>query len=165
MTIPAHEIALPATRPFRRSLRKPRESSERDRYCLSVLPDFMASDECDGWWHCGSPLACFIVDGPSPKLNDKFWLVRTEPAIEWNGDSSYARRWGSDHPLCHPIEPTKLALVLAATRYGHTTSLSDDWSIPMYPVSGHALTVADANPVLGIASKVRIIGPGGFAED
>jgi hypothetical protein len=43
----------------------------------------------------------------------KFWLVRTEPLIEWHGDESFIKRWGPDTPLAQPIEPTQYALVMA----------------------------------------------------
>jgi hypothetical protein len=42
-----------------------------------------------------------ILDGPAfhPTFmpSTKFWLVRTEPLIEWHGDESFIKGWGPDH--------------------------------------------------------------------
>jgi hypothetical protein len=43
----------------------------------------------------------------------KFWLVKTEPLIEWNGDESFIERWGPDTPLALPRESTPYALLMA----------------------------------------------------
>lgn len=86
----------------------------------TVLTEFLLADQGDGWWHCPSPLRCEVIDGPAshPTItpSSKLWLVRTEPLIEWHGDESYIRRWGPDHPLVHPMDPTPYALVMATRR-------------------------------------------------
>lgn len=128
----------------------------RDHYPRDVRPDFILEDQGDGWWHCPSPLSCFIIDGPAPKFGDDFWLVRTDPAIRWIGNARYS----TDHPLHHPIEPTNFALVMAASRHGHDFSFGDSWSIPVYPVAGHPRSVAQAAENAMPAAKVRVIRSG-----
>ena len=127
-------------------------------YHVAMRPDFLLGDQGDGWWHCPSPLKCFILDGPAwvPGADGEFWLVRTEPAIRWNGDSSLGDRWGRDHPLAHPFEPTSLALVMAASRYGRT-DLTGDFGVPVYPVFGDANTVDEAGWIGAHAAKVRVV--------
>jgi hypothetical protein len=48
-------------------------------------------------------------------VTETYWLVRTDPPIEWHGDEQFAARWGPDHPLCHPAAPTSFALVMASS--------------------------------------------------
>jgi hypothetical protein len=66
----------------------------------TVVTSFLMEDVGDGWWDCPSPLRCEILDGPAvhPTFmpSTKFWLVRTDPLIEWHGDESFVKRWGPD---------------------------------------------------------------------
>lgn len=122
--------------------------------------DFLIEDQGDGWWQCPSPLECSIEDGPAavPSAGGDFWLVRTEPAIEWGGDEQFADRWGPDHPLVHPIRPTSLALVMASSAY-RRTDLERDGSIPAYPVVGFPKTVGESRWIGGLGIKVGIRRP------
>jgi hypothetical protein len=56
-----------------------------------VLTEFLLEDEGDGWWHCPSPLRCKVLDGPASRAGEtgRFWLVETDPVIEWHGDPQY----------------------------------------------------------------------------
>lgn len=125
---------------------------------------FLLDDAGDGWWDCPSPLRCEVVDGPAvafeppewQRFPETFWLVRTEPAIEWKGDPTYAARWGPDHPLCHPMEPTRYALVMASSRYTGPMRPTEFAGIPAYPVAGTPRTVADATPVAGLGIKAAV---------
>jgi len=124
---------------------------------------FLVEDAGDGWWHCPSPLRCVVIDGPSPRFTPRtdarwpetYWLVRTDRPIEWRGDQSFAKRWGADHPLCSPIAPTRYALVMASSPW---TGPIDPTSagIPVYPVPGAPLVVADAVPLEGLGVKAGI---------
>lgn len=127
------------------------------------MRSFLLEDAGDGWWHCPSPLRCEVIDGPAPafeppdwqRFPETYWLVRTDPAIEWHGDPGYARRWGPDHPLCHPIEATRYALVMASSR--HTGPIRVEFAgIPAYPVTGVPRAVAEAAPVAGLGIKAAI---------
>ena len=131
-----------------------------DSYHVAMQPDLLLEDQGDGWWDCPMPLVCFILDGPTwvPAADGEFWLVRTEPAIEWNGDSSLGERWGPDHPLAHSFRPTNLALVMAASR-SRRIDLAGDFSVPVYPVFGEASTVDEANWIGAHAAKVRVVPP------
>ena len=122
--------------------------------------DFVIEDQGDGWWHCPSPLECFILDGPAavPAAGGDFWLVRTAPAIEWDGDERYADRWGPDHPLVKPIQRTNLALVMASSAY-NTIDLGRDASIPVYPVAGDATKVDESSWIGGLGAKVSVRRP------
>lgn len=122
---------------------------------------FLLVDQGDGWWHCASPLRCRVVDGPGPvrgphSADTDHWLVAVEPDIEWRGDDQYVERWGPDHPLCHPIEPTQRAVVLAQTSE-RSISLDGDWSVPVSPVLNQADTLARALVAPGLGMKVRIM--------
>lgn len=116
--------------------------------------DFLIEDQGDGWWHCPSPLECIILDGPVAvsAAGGEFWLVQTEPAIEWDGDEQYVGRWGSDHPLVTPIPPTNRALVMASSAY-NTTDLDRDGNIPAYPVVGQVTTVLESDGSADSASR------------
>jgi len=119
---------------------------------------FFIEDQGDGWWHCASPLICKVIDGPGPRMSTglddgsaTFWLVTTEPAIEWNGDQQFASMWGPDSPLCHPIRPTHLALV-----YANGVSLDDRGSVPVYPVLNLATCLADARSTESLGVKAYV---------
>jgi hypothetical protein len=135
------------------------ECQERS-YDVVMEPDFLLEDQGDGWWHCSSPLTCFILDGPAsvPDAGGEFWLVRTKPSIQWDGEPKYEARSGPDHPLAKPLHATNLALVMAASRYGRT-DLNGDWSIPVYPVAGDARTVHDSEWIGGLAVKANVTRP------
>ena len=120
--------------------------------------DFKIVDQGDGWWHCASPLACHIVDGPAQRSSGLYWLVEIEPAIVWNGDTAYVDRYGPDHALCQPHEPTNLALVMAAAN-GEPVDATDAWGIPITPVTGPAQTVQDAVEIQGLGIKARLTSP------
>jgi len=127
------------------------------------MKSFLIEDAGDGWWHCPSPLRCEVIDGPAlafdppheARYPETFWLVRTDPPIEWHGEPVYAARWGADHPLCSPIAPTRYALVMASSRWTgpiHPTAAG----VPAYPVPGSPRRVADAHPVGGLGMKVAL---------
>lgn len=127
-----------------------------------VLSEFLLEDEGDGWWHCPSPLRCRVLDGPASRAGetDLFWLVETDPVIEWHGDPQYP--WGADHPLLHPMEPTPYALVMAT---GRPPLFPDhgaiDGGVPVYPVlpSPTPTTVAEAQEIVGLGIKAVIKVP------
>jgi hypothetical protein len=127
------------------------------RVMRSVKPDFFLEDQGDGWWHCDTPLSCFIIDGPAPvpDAGGDFWLVCTEPLIEWHGSESHAERLGRDHSLVNPQPATNVALVMASSRFG-PTDRAGAGSLPVYPVYGEARYVADANWIGGLGMKVRL---------
>jgi hypothetical protein len=128
-----------------------------------VLTEFLLEDEGDGWWHCPSPLRCKVLDGPASRAGEtgRFWLVETDPVIEWHGDPQYP--WGPDHPLLHPIEPTSYALVMAT---GRPPPFPDrgvlDGGVPVGPVlpSPRPTTVAEARAITGLWIKAMIKTPG-----
>jgi hypothetical protein len=119
-------------------------------------------DSDEGWWHCPSPLRCEIIDGPASHPTfmpgSRLWLVRTEPEIEWHGDEYYIKRWGPDHPLVHPIDPTPYALVMATGRDSpfpiDPTIL--DAGVPAGPalIPPAPTSVADARTLGGLWMKV-----------
>lgn len=125
---------------------------------------FLIEDEGDGWWHCPSPLRATVIDGPAPKFGppkdarwpETFWLVSVDPPIEWHGDASYATRWGPDHPLTQPFTPTTLALVMASSRYSGPIDPNLGLGVPIYPVGNSAKTVAEAEPIAGVAIKAAL---------
>lgn len=128
--------------------------------------NFLIEDTGDGWWHCPSPLHATVIDGPAPKFapredarfEETYWLVEVDPQIEWRGDSSYAERWGPDHPLCHPIEPTQLALVIASSPWsGAVDYRRGDGAV--YPVVNSARTVAEAEIVGELGIKAGLVAP------
>jgi hypothetical protein len=129
-----------------------------------LTTEFLIEDQGDGWWHCPTSLQCVVVDGPAPcfppdpeaSWPETFWLVRTNPPIEWNGDKQYAVRWGPDHPLCWPITPTSFALVMASSRWSGPIDPSRDGSVPVYPVPDAPSRVADAQPILGLGVKASL---------
>jgi hypothetical protein len=123
--------------------------------------EFYVVDQGDGWWHCPSPIGCTVLDGPgalplavSPHGAVSL-LVKTEPAIEWNGDPQYIDRWGPEHPLCHAIEPTNRLLLLAADR-SWRIDLDQDYGVPACPVTNGANRLADVDTVAGLGMKVAI---------
>jgi hypothetical protein len=132
---------------------------------MSAVPSpFFIENQGDGWWHCPSPIECTILDGPDVcaalvarwpnNRPDTFWLVETAPTIEWNGDMKFATRWGEDSPLCHPIEPTNRALVMAK---GHDDiDLNRGFSVPVYPTRPDAPSLADAEPLVDLGTKVTV---------
>jgi hypothetical protein len=83
-------------------------------------------------------------------------LVETDPAVVWNGDPSYAGRWGPDHPLCHPIEPTNRLVILAEDR-SWTLDLDRDFSVPASPVTNRADSLAHVEASPGLGMKVSIV--------
>jgi hypothetical protein len=125
---------------------------------------FLLEDAGDGWWHSPSPLRCEVLDGPAPKFGaragarwpETYWLVRTEPAIQWDGDERFAARWGREHPLCFPIEPTSYALVMASSPWNGSIKLSGTAGIPAYPVSGVPTSVEESHPIEGLGIKAGI---------
>lgn len=129
-----------------------------------VASEFLLEDTGDGWWHCPTPLRCRVVDGPAdwfPPREDArwpetYWLVRTDPPIEWHGDSGYAARWGPDHPLCSPIEPTSLALVMASSPWNGPIDPSSGLGVPVYPVRNEPGRVSEADPILGLGVKASL---------
>jgi hypothetical protein len=122
--------------------------------------EFYISDQGDGWWHCTSPLRAVILDGPT-SLDDvrgylglQRLLVSVDPAIEWNGDPSYATRWGPEHPRCRPITPTSRLELLVPTG-SFQAEIEDAWSIPAIPIAAEVGSQAPmASPALG--AKVAI---------
>lgn len=133
------------------------------------MTTFVIEDAGDGWWHCPSPLRCVVIDGPAPwfapregaRWPETYWLVRTDPLIEWHGDSRYAARWGPDHPLCSPIPPTPYALVMASSSWTGPMTTTPA-GVPAYPVLGAPRRVADATPIEGLGMKVALrVDPSG----
>jgi hypothetical protein len=132
---------------------------------FSAVPNpFFIGNQGDGWWHCPSPIVCTILDGPDicgglvarwpDDTASTFWLVETALTIEWNGDMQFAARWGEDHPLCHPIEPTNRALVMAK---GHSDiDLNRAFGVPAYPTRPDARSLADAEPLIEVGAKVTV---------
>lgn len=122
---------------------------------------FYILDQGDGWWHCPSPLRCLVLDGPGPlpasvsSRRTVSLLVETDPAVVWNGDPSYSSRWGPDHALCHPIEPTNRLVLLAEDR-SWTLDLDHDFSVPATPVSNGIDRLADVQAVAGLGVKVSV---------
>jgi hypothetical protein len=129
-----------------------------------VISEFLLEDAGDGWWHCRTPLRCHVVDGPAvwfPARRDArwpetYWLVRTDPPIEWHGDSGHAARWGPDHPLCWPIEPTSFALVMASSPWSGPLDLPTGAGVPVYPVTNAPTCVAEADAVPGLGIKAGL---------
>jgi hypothetical protein len=155
---PDRQTVRKEANPKNRDDRHPQAQALRRSYHGVMQPDFLLKDQGDGWWHCPSPLECFILDGPAlvPDVGGEFWLVRTEPAIEWNGDPNLGDRWGPNHPLAHPFQPTNLALVMAASPSG-CTDLTGDSSIPTYPVLGDASTVETSNWIAALAAMASLV--------
>ena len=142
-------------------------SACRSGYCFDVATEFLIHDEGDGWWHCPTPLRAVVIDGPASDgeppeeawFPETFWLVRVEPKIEWHGDTRYAERWGADHPLCHPIAPTSVALVMASSRWSGPIDPARAGGVPVYPVLNDASSVSDAEPVGALGMKVGLSAP------
>jgi hypothetical protein len=130
---------------------------------LASVTTFVIEDAGDGWWHCSSPLRCVVIDGPSQRFEPRvgarwpetYWLVRTNPPIEWHGEPTFAARWGPDHPLCSPIAPTPYALVMASSPWTGPIDATAA-GVPAYPVAGGPSRVADATPIEGLAMKVAL---------
>jgi hypothetical protein len=128
---------------------------------------FLAQDQGDGWWHCDTALRCVVIDGPAPyfplrpdaRWPETYWLVRTEPPIEWNGDLRFAARWGTDHPLCRPMTPTSYALVMASSPWSGPIDPDRAGGVAVYPVPGRPSRVADAEPIEGLGVKVALVAP------
>lgn len=122
----------------------------------TVVTSFLMEDVGDGWWDCPSPLRCEILDGPAvhPTFmpSTKFWLVRTDPLIEWHGDESFVKRWGPDTPLAHPMEPTQYALVMA-TDLRQRPSFADPAIIDSVPAGP-----ASPSPPPTSVAEVRTVG-------
>jgi hypothetical protein len=135
---------------------------------VSVLTEFWLEDQGDGWWHCPSPLHCEVLAGPAQydDFSHPFWLVRTDPEIEWHGDPQY---WGAeeypDHPLRHPMDPTPFALVMAARREEPVRPDLGilDGSVPAGPVlpAPEPARVEDARTISGLWIKciIRVSAP------
>jgi len=126
-----------------------------------VLAEFLLEDQGDGWWHCPSPLRCRVLDGPTAREagTERYWLVHTDPLIEWQGDPQYIEVWGPEHPLCHPMEPTSYALVMSTGRPLMSEDLGIiDGSVPAGPVLPSPLPtmVADAQTISGLWIKAII---------
>ncbi|MFV2064801.1 MAG: hypothetical protein ACC726_15010 [Chloroflexota bacterium] len=127
--------------------------------------EFLVEDQGDGWWHCPTPLRCIVVDGPAPLVPPRpdtqwpetYWLVRTDPPIEWNGDMRFAARWGADHPLCRPIAPTSFALIMASSPWSGPIDPDRAGSVPVYPVLGAPSRVTDAEPLRGLGVKAAVL--------
>lgn len=131
----------------------------------------LIEDAGDGWWHCATPLRCRVIAVPAAvflqrtdaRWPETYWLVRTDPPIEWHGDARFAARWGQDHPLCSPIEPTPFALVMANSSWdGPIDPARDFGGVPVYPVRNTPSRVEDAELISGLAIKagLRPIPPG-----
>ena len=91
-----------------------------------------------------------------------FWLVEADPWIEWHGDAQYVERWGPDHPLCQPMDPTPYALVMATGREPLRPDLGIlDVGVPMGPVlpSPLATRVNEASTISGLWMKVTMKAP------
>lgn len=159
------------TRPYAQpvyvdSFRRPRRfGSPPSAILTDVLSAFLIEDVGEGWWHCPSPLRCEVLDGPASHPTfmtpAQLWLVRTDPEIEWNGDESYIRIWGPDHPLVHPMEPTPFALVAATGReppFAKVDPALLDGGIAACPVvpSPAPASVADASGIGGLCAKVDL---------
>jgi hypothetical protein len=129
-----------------------------------MATEFLVEDQGDGWWHCATPLRCVVMDGPAPyfpprpeaQLPETYWLVRTDPRIEWDGDQRFEARWGADHPLCRPIEPTSRALVMASSPWSGPIDPIRADGVAVYPVSGSPSNVADAAPMQGLGVKAAL---------
>jgi hypothetical protein len=129
-----------------------------------MTTEFMIEDEGDGWWHTPSPIRAVVLDGPSPyfpprpdaRFTETFWLVRTDPPIEWNGDEVFAVRWGPDHPLCHPIAPTSLVLVMATSGWNGPIDPTRAVGIPVYPVTNKPSRVEAAKVIGALAIKAGL---------
>jgi hypothetical protein len=132
-----------------------------------MVKEFLAQDQGDGWWHCATTLRCLVIDGPAPKFPlcpearwpETYWLVRTEPRIEWNGDMRFTVRWGADHPLCRAMPPTSYALVMASSPWNGPIDPDRAGGVAVYPVLGAPSRVADAEPVEGLAVKAALVAP------
>jgi hypothetical protein len=116
----------------------------------------------DGWWQCPSPLLCEVLDGPAQyrDFRHPFWLVRTDPSIEWHGDPYF---WGAeeypDHPLLHAMEPTPFALVTARQEEPIRPDLGIlDGNVPAGPVlpDPEPRHVGEARTVSGLWVKAMI---------
>lgn len=129
---------------------------------MLVLTEFWLEDQGDDWWHCPSPLHCEVLAGPGQygDFSHPFWLVRTDPEIEWHGDPQFSGRDEyPDHPLLHPIDPTPFALVMAARVTPWRPNLGIfDGSVPASPVlpDPEPHSVAEARAVGGLGMKVTI---------
>ena len=129
--------------------------------------EFLVEDQGDGWWHCPTPLRCVVVDGLAPSFPPRpdtpwletYWLIRCVPGIEWNGDQRFAVRWGADHPLCRPIAPTSLALIMASSPWSGPIDPVRAVSVPVYPVPGAPSRVAEAEPIRGLGVKATLLQP------
>ena len=140
----------------------------RGRDNLPMAAEFMIEDEGDGWWHTPSPIHAVVIDGPSPyfpikadaRFPETYWLVRTDPPIEWHGDESFAARWGPDHPLCHPAAPTSLALVMASSPWSGAVDTVLGGGIPVYPVTNEPSRVEDAlyDSAFAVKAALRDVG-------
>ena len=132
---------------------------------MTMTTEFLVEDQGDGWWHCPMPLHCVVVDGPAPffpprpdaSWPETYWLVRTDPRIEWNGDLRFEARWGADHPLCRPIVPTSFALVMASSPSSGPIDSVHAVSVPVYPVPGVPSRVADAEPIRELGMKTALL--------
>jgi hypothetical protein len=156
------------------SRRGPKEVLWADReggpllHTPTVAPAFLLEDVGDGWWDCPSPLRCEILDGPAfhPTFMPptKFWLVRTEPPIEWHGDESCIKRWGPDTPLARPMEPTTPYALVRATdlqRRPFADPAIIDNGVPAGPASPSPppRSVAEATTVGDFWGKVGLRRP------
>ena len=129
-----------------------------------MTTEFLIEDEGDGWWHTPSPIRAVVIDGPSPyfpprpdaRWRETYWLVRTDQPIEWNGDERFAGRWGPDHPLCHPIAPTSLALVMASSPWSGPIDPSCSGGIPVHPVTNEPSRVEKAQVIEALAIKAGL---------
>ena len=124
----------------------------------------LIEDAGDGWWDCPSPLRAEVIAGPATKFAPRdgarfpetYWLVRTDPPIEWNGDPQFAARWGPDHVLCHPMPPTTYALVMASSPWSGPIDVTRGLGIPVCPVPGNPRSVDESRPIGGLALKVDV---------
>jgi hypothetical protein len=129
-----------------------------------MASEFILQDAGEGWWHCPTSLRCHVVDGPAAwfpprpdaRWPETYWLVRIDPPIEWRGDLRFATRWGLDHPLCSPMEPTSFALVMASSPWSGPIDPSWSHGIPVYPVRNAPLSVEEADPILGLGVKADL---------
>lgn len=108
-----------------------------------------------------SPLACVIVDGPH-EISDaggEFLLASTRHAIRWRKPPALLiERFGPDHPLNQPFEPTNLVLVMAISSIGKDLR-NGGWGVPAYPVAGEATSVVAAQAIRRDGAKVRVVLP------